>query len=381
MNLIQKQLNKRSFHLKNRIFAVIMALLLLLPLCYATSFTGLGYSALLSAKENVCPGYSYILRVSLDESALGFEGYLSFDSALLSLNKVVPANQDLQNEFHVYSETGLISISHHEPVRKMLNITFTVDPKAKVGTETVVRFTSCKVITADGTKSIGDVSFTFAVVEDRSSDASLADLSVALYSSSEELKEDQKGVSAILQPGYSSLQKAYKADVPYEYGYFRINPVVSDEKATVLGALEGQLEPGVSKAINIKVVAEDGTESVYTVELLRAEEPDVPESPSQDPSQDVTSKDQPSESVSDDEEISSDLSVEESDLDSESTFESIDSVSSTGSPAFSSTTSIESFEYRNENWMGIILCIAAVGGLALIILLIRICVLFRKKQK
>ena len=369
-------------------------MLMLVPVCYVSSLTGLGYSASLSAKDTVCPGYAYILRVSLDDEAIGFEGYMSYDSDVLILDKVVPVNPDLQDEFHVYSESGLISITHDEPVRKMLSITFWVDKDAEIGSQTVVRFTSCKAIDADGTHSISDVSFTFTVVDGRSSDTTLSGLSVALYASEEHFRDDSKGVNAVLQPGFSSGKRSYEATVPYQYSYFRVKTDATHKNAFVQGVLEGRLNVGETETVTITVVAEDGTEGTYTIELFRDEQPPVSDDPSQDPSQvpdtsqessvDVSEPSlPPTESSQEESDPVSDESEEASqDLSGESSLESAESSHSTSSGSVSfPTTSLGRFEPSSENWTGIILCIAAVGGLALIVLLIRILVLFRKKQK
>lgn len=393
LNLTRKPTLERPSLIKNRIISLFLALLMLLPLCYVTSLTGLSYSASMSAKETVCPGYSYILRVALDEAAIGFEGYLSYDTRVLTLDKVVPVNPDLQDEFHVYSETGRISITHDEPVRKMLSITFWVSEDAPIGSQTVVRFTSCKVLNADGEQTVSDVSFTFTVVDGRSADTTLKGLSVALYSGEEDFQNDAKGVNAILQPSFSSAKRSYDATVPYQYRYFRIKPTATHANASVQGVLEGQLNAGETKTITVTVTAEDGTEGTYTIDLYREEKPAVSDEPSLDVSDVTSGPDDPSEEPSDVSEIpsepstdeESDPSQEESEESSGELSEEISEPSTSFESSYSSVsipnTSFGRFEPRSDSWTGIILCIAAAGGLALVALLIRILVLFRKKQK
>ena len=389
LNLTRKTQNERTSLLKHRIIAICLAMLLLLPVCYVTSLTGLGYTASLSAKETVCPGYSYILRVALDDAAIGFEGYLSYDTSVLTLDKVVPVNPDLQNEFHVYSETGLISITHDEPVRKMLNITFWVKGDAEIGSQTVVRLTSCKGIDSKGKHSIPDVSFTFTVVDGRSSDTTLEGLYVALYASEEDYQNDTNGVNAILQPAFSSSKRVYESDVPNRYSYYRIKPDATHDNAEVRGVLEGSLTHGETKRIVLTVIAENGTEGTYTIDLISEEAPVVSDEPSQETS-DTSSKESDESEESEEESIDNSEPSEEPSEDAESDLsdttsaeseETLTSAASSSSTGSYTTTSFGRFESKSDNLSGIILCIAAVGGLALIVLVVRIMVLFRKKQK
>ncbi len=391
LNLKTKLYPKFQGIFKKRILPFLLAFLFFLPVCYLTSLTGLGYTALLSAKENVVPGYSYVLRVALDEAAIGFEGFLSYDVDLLTLDRVVPVNPDLQKEFHVYSENGRISITHHEPVSKILNITFMVSPDAKIGSQIVVAFSSCKVLHADGSQEIPDVSFAFTVVDGRSSDTTLSGFTVSLYAGDEEFDADAKGVNAILQPSFSSKTRVYDAAAPYQYRYYRVKPVATDAKATIQGELQGQLVAGETTEIIVTVLAEDGTKGMYTLRLYREIQPDVSEDPSQDESftssvpEDSSEVSLPSSESSafDENSQASDESEESDFVDGES---DVSEFSGGYTPSIPPTPSVpaismEQFKSQAENWTGIILCIAAVGGVAMVVLLIRILILFRKKQK
>jgi hypothetical protein len=144
----------------------------------------------------------------------------------------------------------------------------------------------------------------------------------------------------------------------------------------------------------ITVRAENGSEKEYTLMLFRERPPEISQVVSYEstpePDVSIEEPDESSEEASEEEsslvseeesELSEDTSSEESV--SEESNESIESSAESSASSTSSTPELvipKPYQPDSGNWSGIILCIAAVGGICIVALVIRIFVLFRKKQ-
>ena len=164
--------------------------------------------------------------------------------------------------------------------------------------------------------------------------------------------------------------------------------MTNDSAATVLSETEGELSEGTNQ-VKLTVRAEDGTEMEYTLVLFRERPPEistvVSEIESSEPED--SSEEEPSEP-----EESSDISVEESDegslpaesdVSAETSEESLvaSDVSGVSSEVSGNDLIITPFKPEERNWTGLILSIAVIGAVCLVALLVRLLVLYRKKQK
>lgn len=377
--------NKIFRILKGRALAWLLALVLLVPIACVTGLVGVCYTAKLSGETEVRPGHSFTLRLSMDSGAFGCQGILSYDSSVLKLTGVEPVNGKFQEEFHFYSENGLVIVTHDTPVTKMLKITFTVLDTAEIGSTTTVSFTSGEILNGSRKEAVNDVFYTLKMVDAKSDDATLKTLGVKVFAGD----SDETGFMPTLNPSFSASTALYSATVPNEYSSYEINGVCNDSAAEILSSTEGELEEGMNTLV-ITVRAENGSEKEYTLMLFRERPPEISQVVSYEstPEPDV-SIEEPDESSEEESEADSSLvSEEESELSEdtsseESIFEeSTESIESFAESSVSSPELVITTPYQSDsgNWTGIILCIAVVGGVCIVALVIRIFVLFRKKQ-
>ncbi|MBO5734671.1 MAG: cadherin-like beta sandwich domain-containing protein [Clostridia bacterium] len=377
--------NKIFRILKGRALAWLLALVLLVPIAGVTGLVGVCYTAKLSGETEVRPGHSFTLRLSMDSGAFGCQGILSYDSSVLKLTGVEPVNGKFQEEFHFYSENGLVIVTHDTPVTKMLKITFTVLDTAEIGSTTTVSFTSGEILNGSRKEAVNDVFYTLKMVDAKSDDATLKTLGVKVFAGD----SDETGFMPTLNPSFSASTALYSATVPNEYSSYEINGVCNDSAAEILSSTEGELEEGMNTLV-ITVRAENGSEKEYTLMLFRERPPEISQVVSYEstPEPDV-SIEEPDESSEEESEADSSLvSEEESELSEdtsseESIFEeSTESIESFAESSVSSPELVITTPYQSDsgNWTGIILCIAVVGGVCIVALVIRIFVLFRKKQ-
>lgn len=378
--------NKIINFLKGRALAWLMALVLLVPVLCVTGLVGVCYTARMSGETEVRPGHSFTLRLSMDSGAFGCQGILSYDSSVLKLTGVEPVNGKFQEEFHFYSETGLVIVTHDTPVTKMLKITFTVLDTAEIGSTTTVSFTSGEILNGSRKEAVNDVFYTVKMVDAKSDDATLKSLGVKVFAGA----SDETGFMPTLNPSFSSSATLYSATVPNEYSSYEIDGVCNDSAAEILSATEGELEEGMNSLV-ITVRAENGSEKEYTLMLFRERPPEISQVVSYEsaPEPDVSIEEPDESSEEESDEESSLVSEEENELSADASFEeniseeSTESIeSSVESSASSAAELVIPTPYQSDsgNWTGIILCIAAVGGLCIVVLVIRIFVLFRKKQ-
>ena len=382
--------NKIFGILKGRALALLLAIVLLVPVICVTGLVGVCYTARISGESEVRPGYSFTLRLSMDSGAFGCQGILSYDSSVLKLTGVEPVNGKFQEEFHFYSETGLVIVTHDTPVTKMLKITFTVLDTAEIGSTTTVSFTSGEILNGSRKEAVNDVSYTVKIVDAKSDDATLKSLGVKVFAGT----SDETGFMPTLNPSFSSSTALYSATVPNEYSSYELNGVCNDSAAEILSVTKGELEEGMNTLV-ITVRAENGSEKEYTLMLFRERPPEISQVVSYEsaPEPDVSieepdesseeesipeESDEASSSISEESELSEDASSEESISE-----ESAESFTSSVDSSASSTPELiipKPYQSDSGNWSGIILCIAAVGGICIVALVIRIFVLFRKKQ-
>ncbi len=414
MNL--KLHNQKSNTWLNKLVSVLLSFLMLIPICGAVSYVGSCNGANLSAEREVRPGYSYVVRLIMDSAATGYEGYFSYDTSVLTLTRVVPVNSDLYTDFRVTTETGYVRVTHSESVHQMLQLTFMVDERAKIGTEAMIRFHSGSVINGTTSESVADVSFRFKIVERKSSDATLRGIDVSVYRSLSDRDQNTNGFMASLAPSFSASNTMYSLTVANEFSYFRVVATPNDSTATVISVSDGELTEGKINTVNVIVQAEDGTQKTYVLQIFRERSfensIDVSDPVSDDPSEEPpeSSSEQSFENSSLDTSSEIDDSAgaesEESDLSSEDSFlseegssdtESLDessdiedkeeshetdsdTKSSLPSPLSSVHASSDGSGIDTRNWTGVFFCIAAVSVLAIAVLLIRILVLFYKKK-
>lgn len=381
--------NKIFRILKGRALAWLLALVLLVPVICVTGLVGVCYTARMSGETEVRPGHSFTLRLSMDSGAFGCQGILSYDSSVLKLTGVEPVNGNYQEEFHFYSETGLVIVTHDRPVTKMLKITFTVLDTAEIGSTTTVSFISGEILNGSRKETVNDVFYTVKMVDAKSDDATLKSLGVKVFAGA----SDETGFMPTLNPSFSASTTLYSATVPNEYSAYELNGVCNDSAAEILSAVEGELEEGMNTLV-ITVRAENGSEKEYTLMLFRERPPEISQVISYEstPEPDVSIEEPDESSEEESEEESSLVSEEESELSEDTSSEesvseeSNESIESSAESSASSASSIpelvipKPYQPDSGNWSGIILCIVAVGGICIVALVIRIFILFRKKQ-
>jgi hypothetical protein len=381
--------NKIFGIVKGRVLAWLLALVLLVPIACVTGLVGVCYTAKLSGETEVRPGHYFTLRLSMDSGAFGCQGILSYDSSVLKLKGVEPVNRDLFKECYDNSDTGFVMVTHNVPVTKMLKITFTVLDTAEIGSTTTVSFTSGEILNGSRKEAVNDVSYTVKIVDAKSDDATLKSLGVKVFAGD----SDETGFMPTLNPSFSASTTLYSATVPNEYSSYELNGVCNDSAAEILSSTEGELEEGMNTLV-ITVRAENGSEKEYTLMLFRERPPEISQVVSYEstpePDVSIEEPDESSEEESDPEsslvseeesELSEDTSSEESV--SEESNESIESSAESSASSASSTPELvitTPYQSDSGNWTGIILCIAVVGGVCIVALVIRIFVLFRKKQ-
>lgn len=410
--MILKLHNRNREYTCRRLCSVFLAILLLLPICSAMSYVGVCNKANLTANREVRPGHSYRVRLVMDSTAVGYEGYFSYDSSVLTLVRAIPVNNDLYVDFQVSTETGYVRVTHSQPVRYMLDLTFAVSSKAKIGSETTVRFHSGSLIHENTTEPINDVSFSFLFVEKKSDDATLRALDVSVFRSESDREQNKNPFYASLSPAFSSSQRSYSVTVPNEFSHFSIKAKANDSAATVASVSKGELTEGIVNSVDITVRAEDGTEFTYTLQIFResysenstnisdiisdtsleesSEEESADESSEESEEPDASSESQESFEESDFSEVLSvsDVSSDESSVDSdtssweESKADDSSDYSDNGSSISPSLAPIPSEDsgLTSKNWTGLFFCIAAVSALSITVLVIRILFLFHKKR-
>ena len=382
--------------LRKHIFAMLLSFSLLLPLLFSVGLTGSCYTVTLSSEKEVRPGQSFTVRLRLDESAYGYQGVVVYDSSVLTMTNVKPVNngEDILDEFHVYADTGLVVVTHKDPVKNMLNITFRVSDDAKIGSSTSIHVHSGEVLNGENREAANDVSFIVKFVNKKSSDAALSSLAMKV------LDAEGQELSVDLSPSFSGKTTFYKADnVPDSYVRYQFSARTADSSAKIDSALEGSLEEGWNE-VSISVRAEDGTLEKYTVMIFREYREEVSQVVSEEtPSEQEPSSEEPvsSEDAASEEESSEDQTSEESDPseadpsvepsegpseeNSPDNSEESSVVSEESSSASSSIAPIVPYHPETHDWTGIIFGIAAGGAIAIVALLIRILFIYRKKQK
>lgn len=393
--MILKYTNQPYHHKKKRFFvktlAVILSFLLLMPILSASMIIGYCNNSNISAESEIRPGASVTVRLYFDTAEIGYEGYFSYDSSVLSLTRIIPVNSDLYVDFQVSTESGFVHVTHNTPVRQMVQLTFLVSSDAAIGSKTFVRFYSGKVLGGEVSETLDDVSFEFTVADRKSSDASLHSLSVSVYRSESDRDRDENAFLTALAPAFSANVRTYSTTVANEYAFFRVIASPNDSNAVVTSISDGELTEGAVNSVLVNVEAEDGTKNSYTIQIFRESPSDTSMDVSY-PVSEVTSE-EPSEESS---EITSEETSEEESFE-ESSEETASEESPTASESLYETTSEEDavppnvasasvFTSTSEpqergNWTGIILCIAAVGALSLLVLTLRVFILFRKKHR
>ncbi len=381
-NILKK--TKRHFFAK-KLLALTLSLLFLLPLVLSAGLTGRCYTARLTGKNEVGVGDSFTLRFALDSGAYGFQGVLEYDTSILKLSNQKAVNGKYQKEFHVYADSGLIVLTHDRPVTQFLNLTFYVLDDAEVGDSATIRFTSGEILNNSFTEKLEDVSFTVTVVDTKSSEASLSSLNVTAYSE----EQDANGFMLTLNPNFDGATTLYSATVPNEYYKYQIFAIPKDANASIKTSLAGELQEGIN-TILLVVTAEDGSEKEYTLMLFRERPPEISEVV---PDVSFGESDESSGEIS--EEISEELSwessdaasedeslfVEESDTSEELSIEqSEESVVASSAPTFSQPELIKPYQPKERNWSGVIIGLGVIGGVAVVALLVRLFLLYRKRQ-
>lgn len=371
---------KRAFP---RVFSILLTVFLLLPVFSNIISVALGNSVSLSAERDIQPGSSFTVRLSLETAEIGYEGHLSYDESVLILTRITPVNNDSYIDFQVSTESGYVSVTHSEPVRRMLQLTFSVSSDAEIGSETVVRFYSGNVLRDGGAEAVDDVAFEFRITDRKSSDATLRSLEVLVFKSESDRDQNKNAFSASLTPVFSSDNETYSTTVANEYSFFQIVATPKDSGAAVVSGSDGELTEGDVNTVALTVEAEDGSEKTYYIQIFR-ESVSHTSVETSFPISDVTSE----ESAASSEETASEETADASDFLSEEMSDSQSGESDAGSSidlseSFVSRFSESSFAGADDtkNWTGIILCIAAIGALTLFVLMLRIFILFHKKQK
>lgn len=371
--------------MKNRIIGVwgkkivpwILASVLLLPIACITDLVGVCYAAKISGGKEVRPGQSVTLRLSVDSSVVGYQGTISYDSSFLELKNVEPVNDDLLKESYANYDTGFIMVTHKEPVSKILKITFTVLDTAKIGSTTTVSFTDGEIVQGTEKESINDIYYTLKVVEPKSEDATLKSLTVRVY----EDESDALSFSPDFNPAFSPDTILYRIMVPNEYSRYKLDGVCNHSAASIIYDDEGELEEGMN-LVEVTVRAEDGSEKAYTLMLFRERRPEISQVVSDES---VFRPDESSEESSEENiEESAMVSEAEDEISEDTLIEEIsESLVTSATPSdVSAPELMMSSPYQPDggNWTGIILCIAAVGGVCVITLVIRVFILLGKKH-
>ena len=86
--------------LKNRIFALLLTVILLVPIVCATSLVGFCYTGAISGDAQAYPGGTVTLRLTFDTEVTGYMGYLEYDASVLELTKIESTDSDLEEDLY-----------------------------------------------------------------------------------------------------------------------------------------------------------------------------------------------------------------------------------------------------------------------------------------
>lgn len=199
----------------------------------------------------------YQVNFTYDNSYLEFISINQVGSMILSHNAI--STTEIKAVGFVMSSGIPVSSSHTEQVFK---VTF----KAKKAGTTTVSFkdaiasdqNSQKITMTSPTKTI--------VINDQapmppSSNANLSSLSINGYT---------------LTPVFNANTTTYTLTVPNDTSEITVNAAKVDTKASVTGTGKKTLNVG-NNTVSIVVTAEDGTKKIYTINVVREEESEVPE--------------------------------------------------------------------------------------------------------
>ncbi len=325
----------------------------------------------LSAEKEVQPGASFTVRVSLSTAANGYESFFSYDESVLSLTRILPSNSSYL-DFQVSRQDGYVRVTHQKPVQQMLQFTFTVSSHASIGSKIRIDFYDAKALSDDTFESIANASLEIVVVDRKSSDANLASLQVSVFESDADREQNEDGFLLEIAPAFSPEGRSYNATVTNEYVAYRVTAVPRDAAAVVTFVSDGELKEGEINTVSIQVKAEDGTTAEYIIRIFRESAPPVLPVESYPVASEVESS---SESEPELLGTLSEGAFEESEPSVSVAPESMDWFFSQ-----SSATS-ELVKSDTENWTGVFFWIAVIGSVLLLLLVVRIFVLFHRKQR
>lgn len=214
------------------------------------------------------------LTIKADATIGDFETFLSYDDTIMEFYSAVSC---------ITGGAGILKVADIGASPSEQDRTYRIYFKAIAQGDCEIALYDRPVVYgyADGAEmSITGVSKTFSVLpaDNASGDSRLA----ALY------LVDNRTQTVALTPMFSTEVTEYYGAVPYEAEMLIVSAIASDEKANVEVFGGKELSPGNNEVL-VTVTAENGTRTVYTVYIYRAEEPS-PEPEQQEPAETMTAE-------------------------------------------------------------------------------------------
>lgn len=197
-----------------------------------------------------------VLTIKADAAIGDFEGYLSYDDSILEFYSAASC---------ITGGAGVLKISDigasKSAQERSYHIIFNAIEKGECKIEMYGR--PMVYSYADGAE-MSVTGFSKSVIVYPSSLASADSTLSSLHLVDSRIK------TVVLTPSFSSDVTTYYASVPYEADGVIVSAITADQMANVQVSGDGEIACG-NNEVRIRVTAEDGSRTVYTVHLYRAE--------------------------------------------------------------------------------------------------------------
>ena len=222
------------------------------------------------------------LTISADATIGDFEAFISYDDTILEFYSAASC---------LTGGAGFLKVSDIGASPSAQERTYRIWFKALTQGECEVALYDRPIVYSytDGTEmSVTGVSKTLQVLPafDASSNSSLAALYVV----------DNQPATVTLLPSFEAEVTGYQAVVPFEADMVIVSALAEDSLANVEVAGGKNLKVG-NNEVKITVTAENGSKTVYTIQVFRSEYVEKPEPPAENTPENPTEPDNPKEPV------------------------------------------------------------------------------------
>lgn len=248
-----------------KVIAGVMSILLLLAVFPAQAVRAASATITISADDeeiHVGDMVEVKLKISADTTIGDFEAFLSYDDTVFEFYSAAAC---------ITGGAGFLKVSDIGASPSAQDRTYRLYFRAQALGECELALYERPIVYSytDGTElSITGVSKTFSVLpsESASDDSRLT----ALY------LVEEYGTMVMPEPAFSTEQLTYRATIPVESDMVIVSAIASDASANVEVVGGTNLAIG-SNEIQVIVTAEDGSKTIYTVEIYRSEQSREPE--------------------------------------------------------------------------------------------------------